>query len=213
MHKAKCTGRVQEGGTGTICFRESVGYIKKMGRDDKGLGWWCWVFLGKNIGHNTHIITAYNPCKNKNVNSGTSYQQQRQYFITKKKDLTCPLILFHKHLVRQIKQWQASGNRIILFIDYNENVTNGPIEKELGDKDGLDLREAIVQYTGKSPGATFFCGSKQINGMWVSSDLDVSNACIMPFGYRVGNHRAFVLDVLLESLKGIDPVKIIQPVG
>jgi hypothetical protein len=27
---------------------------------------------------------AYNPCKNKNVNSGTTYQQQQGYFITKK---------------------------------------------------------------------------------------------------------------------------------
>jgi hypothetical protein len=43
-------------------------------------------------GHNTWVITAYNPCKNKNVNLGTTYQQQQQYFITKKKDLTCPLV-------------------------------------------------------------------------------------------------------------------------
>jgi hypothetical protein len=35
----------------------------------------------------------------------------------------------------------------------------------------------------------------------------------MPFGYGVGDHRAFVLDVPLESLIGIDPVKIVQPVG
>ncbi len=49
--------------------------------------------------------------------------------------------------------------------------------------------------------------------MWVSSNLDISNACVMPFGYGVGNHRAFVLDVPLESLIGIDPVKILWPVG
>jgi hypothetical protein len=83
VHKAKCTGRVQEGGTGTICFGDLVRYIKKTGRDNKGLGRWCWVLLGGNNGHNTRIITAYNPCKNKNVNLGTSYQQQHQYFITK----------------------------------------------------------------------------------------------------------------------------------
>jgi hypothetical protein len=119
--------------------------------------------------------------------------------------------LFCKHLVRQIKQWQASGDRIFLFTDHNEHVTNGPIGKELGDKDRLDLREAIV-YMGKSPGATFFRGSKQIDGMWVSSNLDISNPCVMPFGYGVGNHHAFVLDVPLESLIGINPVKIVRPV-
>jgi hypothetical protein len=160
-----------------------------------------------------YINTAYNPCKNKNMNSWTSYQQQRRYFKTKKKDLTCPLILFRKHLVRQIKQWQASGDRIILCMDHNEHVTNRPIGKELGDKDELDLQEAVVKYTGKSPGATFFCGYKPINRMWVSSNLEISNACVMPFGYGVGNHRVFVLDVPLVSLIGVDPIKIVRPLG
>jgi hypothetical protein len=77
------------------------------------------------------------------------------YFITKKKILTCQLILFCNHLVRQIKQWQASGDKIILFMDHNEHVTNGPIGKKLGDKDGFDLRETIIQYTGKSQGLHF----------------------------------------------------------
>jgi hypothetical protein len=66
---------------------------------------------------------------------------------------------------------------------------------------------------GKSPGATFFHGSKQINGMWVSSNLNISNACVMPFGYGVGDRRAFDLDEPLESSIGINPVKIIRTVG
>jgi hypothetical protein len=150
--------------------------------------------------------------RNKNVNLGTSYQQQHQYFITKKKDLICPPILFCKQLVRQIKQWRASGDRIILFMDHNEHVTNGPIGKELGDKEGLNLQEVVIQYTGQSPGATFFCCSKPIKGIWVSSDLDISNACVMPFRYGVGNHHTFILDVPIESLIGVDPVKIVRPV-
>jgi hypothetical protein len=44
--------------------------------------------MGGTSRHNTRIITAYNPCKNKNVDLGITYQQQRQYFITRKKDLT-----------------------------------------------------------------------------------------------------------------------------
>jgi hypothetical protein len=112
-----------------------------------------------------------------------------------------------------IKQWQASGDRVILFMDHNEHVNNGPLGKELGDKEGLDLREAIVHYTGKSPGATFFRGLKPIDGMWISSDLDIRNACVMPFGYGVGNYQAFILNLLLKLLIGIDPVKIVQLVG
>jgi hypothetical protein len=98
-------------------------------------------------------------------------------------------------------------------MDHNEHVTNGLLGRELGNKNGLDLQEAVIQHTGTSPGATFFRESKPIDGMWVSGDLDISNACVMPFGYSVGDHHAFVFNILLESVIGIDPVKIVQPVG
>jgi hypothetical protein len=213
VHEAKIAARVQEGGTGAICFGETVGYIKKTGKDKEGLGRWCWILLGGNNGHQTRIITAYNLCKNKAVNSGMTYQQQRGYYITKRKDLTCPRKIFWRDLIKQIKSWREAGDRIILFMDHNKHVTNGPLGKELGDKNERDMREAIIQHTGASPGATFFRGLKPIDGMWILGNLDISNACVMPFGYGVGDHRAFVLDIPLESMIGIDPVKIARPVG
>jgi hypothetical protein len=33
----------------------------------------------------------------------------------------------------------------------------------------------------------------------------------MPFGYGVGDHCAFILDIPIESLVGINPVKIVRP--
>jgi hypothetical protein len=123
--------------------------------DSKGLGRWIWILLGGTNGHNTRVITAYNPCKNRNVNLGTTYQQQQRYFITKKKDLTCPLIPFRNHLIKQMKEWRAAGDRIILFMDHNKHVINGQLGKALADKEGLDLQEAIVQHTGTSPARHF----------------------------------------------------------
>jgi hypothetical protein len=38
VHEEKIAGRIQEGGTGTICFGKATGYIKKTGRDEEGLG-------------------------------------------------------------------------------------------------------------------------------------------------------------------------------
>jgi hypothetical protein len=78
-------------------------------------------------------------------------------------------------------------------MDHNKHVTKGVLGKALGDRDGLDLREAIlVHHMGKSPGATFFRGSKPINGLCVSGDIDIRNACVMPFGYGVGDHCAYI---------------------
>ena len=47
----------------------------------------------------------------------------------------------------------------------------------------------------------------------MSKDLDISNACVMPFGFGIGDHCAFILDIPLESLVGINPVKIIRSVS
>jgi hypothetical protein len=33
----------------------------------------------------------------------------------------------------------------------------------------------------------------------------------MPFGYGVGDHRAFIIDIPIESLVGMNPVKIVRP--
>jgi hypothetical protein len=73
-----------------------------------------------------------------------------------KKYLTCPLILLRKHLIKHIKQWHASGERIVLFMDHNKHVIEGPLGKALANKDGPDLSKAIMLHTGASPGATFF---------------------------------------------------------
>ncbi len=67
VHEAKHAGRVQESRTYTVCYRNCTGYIKKIGHNNKGLGRWSWILLGGSDRHNTRIIAAYNPCKNKKL--------------------------------------------------------------------------------------------------------------------------------------------------
>jgi hypothetical protein len=76
IHESKHTGRVQEGGTGAISFGDVTGYIRKVGKDEEGLGQWSWILFGGSDNHKTRLITAYDPCKKKIVHSGMSYQQQ-----------------------------------------------------------------------------------------------------------------------------------------
>ncbi len=145
--------------------------------------------FGWEEGHNTWIITAYSLCKNKKVNLGTSYQHQRHYFTTKKKDLTCPHILFLKHLIKQIKQWHAAGERNILFMDHNKHIIEGNFGQELADKEGLDLQKAILHHTGisqewrslEAQGLLIACGY-QATLIWatrVLCYLDMVQATIM----------------------------------
>jgi hypothetical protein len=63
-------------------------------------------------------------------------------------------------------------------MDHNKHVIEGNLEEALVNRDRLDLCKAIHSHTGASPGMTFFQGSKPINCLWVSSDLDISNAVL-----------------------------------
>ncbi len=60
-HEGQHAGRVQEGGTGAVCFGDATGYIKKVGKDEEGLVRWCSILFGGLDGHNTRLIMAYNP--------------------------------------------------------------------------------------------------------------------------------------------------------
>ena len=46
--------------------------------------------------------------------------------------------------------------------------------------------------------------------MWVTPEVVVTGACVMPAGYGIGDHRAFVLDFLTSSLVGQTPPKIVR---
>ncbi len=146
-HERQHAGQVQEGRTGAVCFRDAMEYIKKVGKDEEGRRHWCWILFGGLDGHNTYLIMAYNPCKNKNVNSGTSYQQQQRFFIMKKKDLTCLLTLFYQHLTTLIRKWRAAGERIVLFMDHNEHGYDNALGKALSDREGLNLNKVILKHT------------------------------------------------------------------
>ena len=70
--------------------------------------------------------------------------------------------------------------------------------------------EAVSNYTGNKIGATFFRGTKSIDGVWVTSDVVIIGACVMPAGYGIGDHRLFVLDFLTSFLIGHEPPKIVR---
>ena len=65
--------------------------------------------------------------------------------------------------------------------------------------------EVVGTYTGKRIGPTFFRGQLPIDGVWATPDITVSNACIMPAGYGIGDHRLFVIDMHTSTLIGTGP--------
>ncbi len=74
--------------------------------------------------------------------------------------------------------------------------------------DGLSMKEVVGEFTGRNVGPTFFRGSKPIDGVWAMSDIEISNVCIMPAGYGIGDHRMFIVDLVQSSLIGKMPLHV-----
>ena len=211
-HEGKECGRVQEGGTAMVLFGTLIEQyeFEESGKDESALGRWVvMTFRGEN-GLTTRVVSCYNPCYNKNLTSKTSYQQHRRYFILRENDDTCPRKRFRQDLVRQLKSWRENGDRLIVCMDANEDIYKKSIGKELTETNGLNMKEVVGEYTGRPLGATFFRGSKPIDAVWATPDLEVVGACVMPAGFGVGDHRMFVVDFRLESLVGAAPPKIVR---
>ena len=73
------------------------------------------------------------------------------------------------------------------------------------------MKEVVGDYTAKQLGATYFSGSEPIDGVWATGDIIVTNACVMPAGFEVGDHRLFVIDFSTTTLISSAKTTIVQP--
>jgi hypothetical protein len=70
------------------------------------------------------------------------------------------------------------------------------------------MKEVVGEFIGQKVGPTFFRGSKPIDGVWATADIEISNACIMPAGYGIGDHCMFIVDLVQLSLIGKMPLQV-----
>jgi hypothetical protein len=102
----KNIGWIQQRGTSLLLFGHLMEQLdhNESGKDDTELG--CWLVMTlQGDGVWTRMVCGYNPCGNAKLNSGTSYQQHRQFLVTHWKDLTCPRKQFHDNLMIQLDKW------------------------------------------------------------------------------------------------------------
>jgi hypothetical protein len=205
-------GHIQEGGTAVLAFGRLAQHADtSSGKNELGLGRWSVMTLRGEEGFVTRVVCGYNPCGNARPDSGTVYQQHRRFLITRRQSLVCPRVKFREDLIRQLTQWGDQGDRLIVCLDANEDIYKKSLGKALTALSGLGLTEVVGKFTGSPIGPTHFRGSKSIDGVWATSDVTVSSACIMPWGYGIGDHRLFVVDILTSSLIGTEPIRIVQP--
>jgi hypothetical protein len=94
---------------------------------------------------------------------------------------------------------------LIVCIDANKNIYMQALGKLVTDSEGLGMIEAVGRYTGEKIGPMHFRGQLPVDGIWTTPNMTVSNACIMPAGYGIGDHRLFIIDLHTTLLVGPGP--------
>jgi hypothetical protein len=205
----KNIGWCQQGRTSLMLFGPLIEQLNmdQSGKDIFGLGRWMVMTL-QGVSACTCIAVGYIPCRNNTLDSGTVYQQHRQFFITQGKNTSCPWKLFSEDLVAKLRKWWAKSNHLIICLNANEDIYKKSIGKALTSADGLSMKEVVGEFTGKKIGPTYIRGSKLIDGVWVIADVEISNTCIMPTIYGIGNNRKFIVDIVQSSLIGEEAFRV-----
>ena len=168
-------------------------------------------FFQGSEGMKTRIFYSCNLCYNKNMDSRTSYQQQRRYLVLKYNYQNCPRKRLSGDLIRKLQYWREEGYRIILCMDANEDIYKKSLGKSITARDELNMNEVVGTFNVKKIVENLFRGSKPIDAVWATPDIVVVGECVMRSGYGVGDHRLFVLDFLTPSMIVQTPPRIIRP--
>jgi hypothetical protein len=73
------------------------------------------------------------------------------------------------------------------------------------------MKEVVGDFTARQLGATYFRGSKPIDGVWATGDITVTNMCVMPVGFGVRDHRLFVVNFATTTLVGSGLTTVVRP--
>ena len=200
-------GRAQEGGTCLMIFDFLTTVTSELGTDPTGLGRWCWAkFVGKND-HVTRLVSAYQPVRAGKRQLKAVYQQHRRYFRSKG-EFQCPRALFRRDLIASVQEWKQAGERVIVMLDANENLARGHLSRAFRS---MGLRDLVHERTQTAGPATWFRGRHQIDGVFATAGVECHGARFLPFWAGIGDHRAIVVDIPLQSLIGEQLLKIVRP--
>ena len=107
-----------------------------------------------------------------------------------------------------VDSWIANGERLIIFMDFNEHVLSGKLPQLLQQ---AGLIEVSNTRWGETEHKTYARGSKPIDGIYISQELEVTSIMILPFSESIGDHRTMIINVSTRSAVGENEYKIVRP--
>jgi hypothetical protein len=168
FNKHEDFNRSQYGGTSVSSIGRANQFVQSSGSDPHNLGRWCWIQLAAGS-TSTRIVSAYLPCRTPLDRRETVYNQHRRHF-TALGDNRCPRTIFVEHLSEQIALWKAAGEQVLLFIDANSDVYDGPLAKRLR-QDDIRMSEVCQQILGHKSPKSHHSGNNPITGIFATPGL------------------------------------------
>jgi hypothetical protein len=204
----------QFGGTFQLAMGQMASRVDDTGVDDWNLGRWAWTLFKGCNGHSACIVLVSVPCNSDGEE--TVYRQHCRH-LCKNGITECPRLVLLSDLKQQLLTWQQSGERLIVFLDANEDMTSGGFHDMLTGN-GLHMREAVL-HGHPDPRwrttATFKSGDRigrhPIDGCFVTPNLPTEAATWLAFERCPGDHRFSILDFKTAVLVGENVLKVVCP--
>ena len=175
--------------------------IIKKGIDERNLGRWSWIKFQGKMNRTVRFISA-RQCGS-NVGPSTIFSQQRSYS-DKEGDNRHPREMFQKEMCELLNKWKNEGDVIVMSVDANEHATTGESSFKLHQ---LGLVEVITTKHEESSGIapTYHGGQDPIDGIFVSSNVNIVQAGCRPFGEAPSDHRALWFKCKFNEIFGCLP--------
>jgi hypothetical protein len=202
-------GRRQHGGTFELAFGELAQRVIDTGTDSRGLGRYSWMLLRGRSGHRARLITIYVPCKSSRFGQSTVMAQHRRHFAPQGLSHLCPRQILLDDLRLLLCGWRQQGERLLVFIDANEDVRKGPFQS-LFTGPGLHMQDLTLLKHGSLP-TTHRRGCLPIDACFATPDVTADSATFRAFFSSPGDHRMGVWDIRTSVLVGDDVHRIVRP--
>ena len=190
----------QQGGVSMITANSMLEHVCESGGYERELGRWRWITLRGKQGKKTTLIGTYRT----EMGWATSNNQLAALRSTEDgaKNLLEPTSLWYSDLKRLIQDKQDKGHNIVLSGDFNDDLTADKSKVQKLTKD-LNLREVLLERHGSEQAPkTYEYGSKPIDGIFVSGNIEVEKGGYIDSLDCPGDHCALWIDVKQTDIIG-----------
>ncbi len=102
------------------------GYCKTLIIGCEVIGCWCSTLMYADKNHRFRIVLVYNVGRQAPRGDSTIFQQQLQYIQNHHLSTTLRR-LFTIDFLATLQVWHQQGDRLLIFMDMNEHILNGPL--------------------------------------------------------------------------------------